>query len=113
FRPNPVVALQKGTGPLQAKGPVPFCKATGRLRIMTTRLAGLSAIFLAAAAIAQPNQNVLTRALEPAADDLARLNLVVAWRQYLPVENRGDAIATIQPFDSEVFVQLSSGRLIA
>jgi hypothetical protein len=80
---------------------------------MTTRIAAFSAVLLAAGAIAQPNQNVITRALEPAANDLDRLNLVVAWRLYLPVESRGDAVATVQPFDDQVFVQLQSGRLIA
>ena len=80
---------------------------------MTFRLATLSAAVLAAAAAAQAPPGVMTRALEPAAEDLARLNLVTQWRLYLPVENRGDAIATVQPLDDQVFVQLQSGLTVA
>ncbi len=80
---------------------------------MATRFAVLAVLLFAAALPAQSNRRIITRALEPAADDLARLNLVVDWRLYLPVENRGDGIATVQPFNNQVFVQLESGRLIA
>jgi primary-amine oxidase len=80
---------------------------------MTNRLTAAAAVLLASTAMAQPAQNVITRALEPSTDDLSRLNLVVAWRLYLPVENRADAIATVQPVDDQVFVQLDSGRLVA
>src|SRR5438874_677890 len=80
---------------------------------MSFRLAPLTAGLLAAVAAAQAPPHVITRALEPAADDLARLNLVTNWRLYLPVENRSDAIATVQPIDDQVFVQLQSGLVIA
>ena len=80
---------------------------------MMFRLAALIATVLAAAAPAQVPSRVITRALEPAADDLARLNLVTQWRLYLPIQNRADAVATVQPFDDQVFVQLQSGLLIA
>lgn len=80
---------------------------------MTNRLTAAAAILLSGTALAQPAQNVITRALEPPTEDLARLNLVVAWRLYMPVENRADAIATVQPVDDQVFVQLESGRLVA
>lgn len=80
---------------------------------MTFRLAILTTILLAAVAAAQSPPRVVTRALEPAADDLARLNLLTQWRLYLPVENWGDTIATVQPIDDQVFVQLRSGRIIA
>ena len=80
---------------------------------MTFRLATLTTALLAAAAAAQAPPGVVTRALEPAADDLARLNLVTQWRLYLPVETVGDAVATVQPIDDQVFVQLQSGLIIA
>jgi hypothetical protein len=83
------------------------------MRIMKIRFALLIAVAFAATAVAQSRQTITTRALEPAAEDLARLNLVTAWRIYLPVENRGDTIATVQPFDDQVLVQLQSGRVIA
>ena len=79
---------------------------------MTFRLATLTATLVAAAACAQAPPGVISRALEPAADDLARLNLVSQWRLYLPIENTGDAIATVQPFDDQVFVQLLSGSIV-
>ena len=53
---------------------------------MSYRLAALLAPLLAAAAAAQVSSVDHQRALEPAADDLARLNLVTAWRLYLPVD---------------------------
>jgi outer membrane protein assembly factor BamB len=80
---------------------------------MTIRLAAVLSLFSAAAAIGQTDRSIITRALEPAAEDLARLNLVVAWRIYVPVENRGDAIEAVQVFDDQVFVSLQSGRVIA
>jgi len=80
---------------------------------MPFRLASLTAAVLAAAAAAQAPPRVVTRALEPAADDLARLNLVTQWRLYLPAETGGDAVATVQPIDDQVFVQLQSGLIIA
>ena len=80
---------------------------------MTFRSATVAAALTAAVASAQAPPAVVTRALEPAADDLARLNLITQWRIYLPVENRGDSIATVQPLDDQVFVQLQSGLVIA
>lgn len=82
---------------------------------MTTRLPVLSALLLAGVAAGQTAtpSNVVTRSLEPAADDLARLNLVVSWRLYLPVEGREDAVATVQPADDQVYVQLRSGKVVA
>src|SRR5262245_23106254 len=80
---------------------------------MSNRIAAILIPLLAVAAAAQTPLTVATRALEPAADDLARLNLVAAWRLYMPVVNRSDGIATVQPFDDQVYVQLESGRLIA
>lgn len=81
---------------------------------MTNRLSAIVSTVLAAAALAQaPQQTIITRALEPSSEDLARLNLVVSWRIYAPVENQGDAIATVQPFEDQVFVQLHSGKLLA
>ena len=80
---------------------------------MTTRLTALFPLIVASAAIAQTNRSLVTRALEPAASDLARLNLAVEWRLYLPVENRSDGIATVQPFENQVFVQLQSGGVVA
>ena len=82
---------------------------------MTTRLSALSAVLLATTASAQftTPSNIVTRALEPAAEDLARLNLVSAWRVFLPVENRGDGIAAVQAIDDQVFAQLQSGVLVA
>jgi hypothetical protein len=79
---------------------------------MTFRLATLTAGLVAVAAVAQAPPGVITRALEPAADDLSRLNLVPHWRIYLPVDAWGDALATVQPIDDQVFVQLRSGRVL-
>ena len=80
---------------------------------MSHRSAAVFALLFAAAAAAQVPQNIASRALEPAADDLARLNLVTAWRIYLPVTSRGDGIATVQPFNDQVYVQLDSGVVVA
>lgn len=80
---------------------------------MTTRLAALAAAIVAATAAAQTPTSVVTRAIEPATEDLARLNLVVAWRLYVPITAVGDGIATVQPFDDQVFIQLHSGTLVA
>jgi hypothetical protein len=83
------------------------------MRMRTTRLAAPIALVLAAAAAAQTPTSVVTTALEPAAEDLARLNLVAGWRLYVPITTRGDGIATVQPFDDQVFVQLFSGTVVA
>jgi outer membrane protein assembly factor BamB len=83
------------------------------MRIMSYRLPALLASLLAAAAAAQTPGTVATRALEPASEDLSRLNLVTAWRLYLPVASRSDGIATVQPFDDQVYVQLESGVIVA
>jgi hypothetical protein len=83
------------------------------MRIMPTRLAAVFAILLVGSTVAQNSAYVTTRALEPAAADLARLNLVTAWRLYLPVADRADGVATVQPFENQVFVQLTSGKIIA
>jgi hypothetical protein len=80
---------------------------------MSFRLASLTTALLAMLAVAQAPPRVITRSLEPAADDLLRLNLVTSWRLYLPVENRSDSIVTVQPFEDQVFVQLQSGLVIA
>jgi len=81
---------------------------------MTNRLSAFVFVVLVGAAVAQaPPQKLITRALEPSAEDLARLNLVVAWRIYAPVGSQGDSIATVQPFEDQVFVQLQSGTLLA
>jgi hypothetical protein len=79
---------------------------------MTFRLAILTTGLVVAGAAAQIAPGVVTRALEPAADDLSRLNLIPHWRMYLPVDTRGDAVATVQPIDDQVFVQLTSGRVL-
>jgi hypothetical protein len=79
---------------------------------MTIRLTAFTVLVLSISAAAQTSRSVVTRALEPAAEDLARLNLVPAWRIYLPVENQGDSIVSVQPLDDQVFVQLRSGRVI-
>jgi outer membrane protein assembly factor BamB len=84
------------------------------MRIMTTRLTALAVAVLAAPLAAQaPTTTITTRAVEPAASDLSRLNLVTSWRIFLPVVDRGDGIVTVQPADDQVFVQLRSGRIIA
>lgn len=80
---------------------------------MTYRFAFLVTGLLAATAAGQYRSGIITRALEPAADDLSRLNLLPQWRLYLPVESRADAIVTVQPVDDQVFVQLQSGQVIA
>ena len=56
---------------------------------MPFRLATLTAAVLAAAAAAQVPTRIDHPRLEPAADDLARLNLVTQWRLYLPVDTGG------------------------
>ena len=78
---------------------------------MTYRLAALAATLWISTAVAQPP--TIHRAQEPAAGDLDRLSLTVAWRLYLPVADRSDGIASVQPADDQVFVQLRSGRVIA
>jgi hypothetical protein len=81
---------------------------------MSIRFAGLVALGLAATpAVAQlPSASIVTRALEPSERDLDRLGLTAIWRIYLPVENRGDGIALVQPMGDQVFVQLKSGILL-
>ena len=78
---------------------------------MTYRLAALTAALSIGTAVAQPPTT--HRAKEPAAGDLDRLSLEVGWRMYLPVVDRADGIASVQPADDQVFVQLRSGRVIA
>jgi outer membrane protein assembly factor BamB len=77
---------------------------------MTYRLAALAATLWVGTVVAQ--SPTVHRASEPAAGDLDRLSLTVAWRLYLPVTDRSDGIASVQPVDDQVFVQLKSGRVI-
>ena len=77
---------------------------------MTYRLAALAVVFCTSSAFAQPT---VSRALEPAASDLDRLNLTVAWRAVLAITDHGDGISSVQSVDDQVIVQLKSGQVTA
>jgi outer membrane protein assembly factor BamB len=47
----------------------------------------------------------------PSAEALERLNLVVGWQSYIPIENRRDGIYTVQVLDKELLIQTRSGLI--
>ncbi|MEZ6141349.1 MAG: hypothetical protein R3B84_12330 [Zavarzinella sp.] len=54
---------------------------------------------------------VSSRGSVPSTSDLDRLNLVVAWKAFLPVQNRDDGIAIVQTFGNQLLVQMKSGTV--
>lgn len=58
-------------------------------------------------------QWVFTRPALPPREALARLNLVLAWRTYLPVESRRDGLFTVQHFGRDILVQTRSGLVVS
>ncbi|AWM42064.1 outer membrane biogenesis protein BamB [Gemmata obscuriglobus] len=74
-------------------------------------VAGL-VLALAALAPAQPI-GTASKAVPPDTAALERLNLRTEWSLVLPVEGTKDAVAQVQTFDDQMFVQTRSGMLVA
>jgi outer membrane protein assembly factor BamB len=62
---------------------------------------------------AQFQTRVNSHPLVPSTDALNRLNLKMAWRTYLPVEDSRDGVATVQIMGDRIYVQTRSGAVIA
>lgn len=56
---------------------------------------------------------IYTRPQPPPQSALDPLNLVMAWRAYVPMAGRRDGILTVQLFGSQLFVQTRSGAIVA
>jgi len=80
---------------------------------MAHRLIALVSLFLAAfPAMGQLNSSVYTQPIPPSSRDLDRLNLSLAWRAYVPLDNRGDGINVAQLIDHHLYVQTRTNRLV-
>lgn len=63
-------------------------------------------------AVAQRDPGTYSQPVIPATRDLDRLNLEITWKNYIPLENRSDGIATVQMIDDKIFVQTRSNLLV-
>jgi outer membrane protein assembly factor BamB len=79
---------------------------------MPRTAAFFSMLLLAGTALAQKDTRVYTAAKVPSPRDLDRLNLTMDWKVFLPLENRGDAIASVQMIEGQIFVQTRSNILV-
>src|SRR5262249_5056002 len=69
--------------------------------------------FLANFASAQiPRYAILTRPDPPPRETLDRLNLTMAWRNFVPIDGERDGLASVQVLGREVLVQTRSGLII-
>jgi outer membrane protein assembly factor BamB len=81
---------------------------------MNKLMATMAAVVLAATtAAADQYPNVYTRPTVPPREALDRLDLVLGWRTFLPMDGQKDGIATIQLAGKEIFVQTRSGLLMS
>src|SRR6516165_804858 len=70
----------------------------------------LAAIGLTVMVEAQiPRSDTYTTPLPPPREVLDRLNLQMAWAQYIPMDGRRDGLSTVQMRGTDVFVQTRSG----
>src|SRR3974390_2647939 len=79
-----------------------------RFLIMTRHLVVAGLVLFCAPIQAQHNRTFHSEPVIPAARDIDRLNMTMAWRAYLPVSSRTDGIAMVQLVDDYVFVQTRS-----
>src|SRR5262249_31652795 len=64
------------------------------------------------AAAQPPTLRVYSQPLPPPREVLDRLNLIMAWRVYVPVGERRDGIATVQLDGHDMFVQTRAGLVV-
>jgi len=72
----------------------------------------LVGLMIAAPARGQLETTTYTRPIVPSLRDLDRLNLNLAWKEVLPVENRGDGLATFQIIDGQIMTQTRSNVVV-
>ncbi len=78
------------------------------------RLIALAALLLAPTVAPSQNfKHVYSSPGAPSREDLARLNLKLAWRAYLPTDHRRDGIFSVQVADDQILVQTRSGAIVA
>src|SRR5205823_13674985 len=78
------------------------------------KLIAVALLLLApAAALAQNPNRVYTSPGVPSREALDRLNLKMAWRAYLPTDQRRDGIYSVQLIDDQVVVQTRSGSIVS
>lgn len=83
---------------------------TRRAFCLSTGLLGLGLLGdQVAPAWADERSKIHTRPEIPSKEALERLNLVVGWQNYIPVETHRDGIYTVQVLDKELFIQTKSG----
>lgn len=80
---------------------------------MTRPLAILAGLMFVSPVLAQRDGGIYTQPNIPSARELDRLNLSLAWKTFVPVDGRGDGIATIQLVDDQIFVQTRSNAVVA
>jgi outer membrane protein assembly factor BamB len=74
---------------------------------------GLALLFLPSIGWTQGYSRLYTQPAIPAEETLARQNLKLAWRAYLPVDGRRDGLFSVHPLGDQILVQLRSGAVVA
>jgi outer membrane protein assembly factor BamB len=77
------------------------------------RLPALATLALLQAVALGQNYNVYTDPRVPTTEQLAQLNLKLAWKLNLPIDTRRDGIVSVQPIGEQVFVQTRAGLIYA
>src|SRR5256885_14792322 len=91
-----------GNAPVSRRG---FCLSAG--------LFGLGMLTDPIGPVAADERSRLhTRPQVPSAEALERLNLVIGWQAYIPVENQKDGIYTVQVLEKELLIQTRSGLIL-
>jgi outer membrane protein assembly factor BamB len=76
--------------------------------------APIMALVLAAGALtAQIQTRVFSHPLVPTNEALDRLNLKLAWRTFLPIDDSRDGLATVQVMGDRIFIQARNGAVHA
>ncbi len=69
-------------------------------------------LLTACPASAQLNSGISGESLLPSSRDLDRLNLTVAWKNFLPMSSKSDGLATVQIIEKQIFVQTRNNVLV-
>jgi PQQ-like domain len=81
---------------------------------MNKLMATMAAVVLTATtAFADEYPNVYTRPTVPPREALDRLDLVLGWRAFVPMDGEKDGIATIQLAGKDLLVQTRSGQVVS
>lgn len=75
------------------------------------RLSALATFSLLQAVALGQSYNIYTNPCVPTTEQLAQLNLKLAWKLNLPIDTRRDGIVSIQPIGEQVYVQTRAGLI--